>query len=322
MRLNESDHVLVLTVAHIAMDGASLGIFNRDLAEFYGAIIEKRPPVLPAIPVQPFDIAVWERMEFENGRLQQSIAYWRQHLKCLFPGNHALVEVPNILAFRHQVLLPGNLVEALKVIAGEEQCTLPTTLFAAMNIFQRVLTGRKDCAISSPLAARIRPEIEDVISCLRMQVVLLTQVVDDLSFRKILQRSHEVLIGAYSHLDVSLELVFAGKHFKHFSDWKGAYFNFNFIPQEGTGFALPGVATTTIIRPEDVTHFPYSLQVLQIAQTIQLVLKGRADLFSQAEVQETLECFVRLVERLLATPDAPLSAEYYKTPNSHVPLLT
>ena len=321
IRLNEIEYVLVLIVAHIVMDGASVEILNRDLAEFYGAVIERRSPFLPTIPVQPFDIAFWEQEQFKSGRLQRSITFWRQHLQGLFPGNQplgseSLIEVPNILAFRHQMALSGELVEALKFIACEGQCTLPTTLFAAVNVFHRVLTGRVDCAISSPLAARIRPEMEDVISCLRVQAVLLTWVTDDLSFRKILQSSHEVLIGAYSHLDASLELVFSGNHFKHFSDWPGAFFNFNFIPQAGFGFILPGLETTPIMRPEEVTNFPFSLHVLQRAQTIQLVIKGRADLFSESAVRETLERFVELLGRLAANPDAPLSAEWYKMQGS------
>ena len=70
------------------------------------------------------------------------------------------------------------------------------------------------------------------------------------------------------------------------------------------------------MRPEEVTNFPFSLHVLQRAQTIQLVIKGRADLFSESAVRETLERFVELLGRLAANPDAPLSAEWYKMQGS------
>ncbi|HYG61640.1 MAG TPA: amino acid adenylation domain-containing protein, partial [Thermoanaerobaculia bacterium] len=55
LRLGEREHVLLLTVHHIAFDGWSLGVLLRELAALYAGEGER----LPELPVQYADFAVW-----------------------------------------------------------------------------------------------------------------------------------------------------------------------------------------------------------------------------------------------------------------------
>ena len=49
LRLGEQEHVVLLTMHHIVIDGWSLGIFIREIATLYEAFIEGRPSPLPEL---------------------------------------------------------------------------------------------------------------------------------------------------------------------------------------------------------------------------------------------------------------------------------
>src|SRR5262249_22479067 len=52
LRLGEMEHVLLLTMHHIASDGWSLEVCSRELATLYAAFSTSKPSPLPALPIQ------------------------------------------------------------------------------------------------------------------------------------------------------------------------------------------------------------------------------------------------------------------------------
>ena len=52
LRLAEEKHTFVLVVHHIVSDGWSMGVLDREPAEFYAAAGAGRTPDLPALEVQ------------------------------------------------------------------------------------------------------------------------------------------------------------------------------------------------------------------------------------------------------------------------------
>ncbi|MEI8703608.1 amino acid adenylation domain-containing protein [Pseudoalteromonas sp. B62] len=62
----QDDHVLILTVPHIAFDGVSLSIFTRELSELYTAFVNNKANPLPPLTVQYADFACWQRNWFQG----------------------------------------------------------------------------------------------------------------------------------------------------------------------------------------------------------------------------------------------------------------
>ena len=60
-RLGEQEHVLLLSLHHIMCDGWSRGVFFRELAVHYQALLSDGSPPLPPLPIQYADYAVWQR---------------------------------------------------------------------------------------------------------------------------------------------------------------------------------------------------------------------------------------------------------------------
>jgi amino acid adenylation domain-containing protein len=81
LQLGETEYILVLTMHHIISDGWSLGVFVRELTELYKAFCTGSPPVLPLLPVQYADFAVWQRQWLSGEVLKTQLDYWKEQLK-------------------------------------------------------------------------------------------------------------------------------------------------------------------------------------------------------------------------------------------------
>src|SRR5262249_7804728 len=61
IRVNEREHVVVVTMHHIVSDGWSMGVFVAEMRTLYDAFINGRPSPLPELPFQYVDFAQWNR---------------------------------------------------------------------------------------------------------------------------------------------------------------------------------------------------------------------------------------------------------------------
>ena len=84
LRLGSEEHWLQITLHHIITDGWSSGILIRELSQLYVAYSNGVAPLLPALPVQYADFAVWQREWMQGEVLTRQLAYWKK----------ALAEVP------------------------------------------------------------------------------------------------------------------------------------------------------------------------------------------------------------------------------------
>src|ERR1043166_7396984 len=78
-RLQDQEHILVVTTHHIVSDGSSLEILVDEVATLYdhyanGALLD-----LPEPSIQYSDYSVWQRDWLQGERLDQQLAYWTTH---------------------------------------------------------------------------------------------------------------------------------------------------------------------------------------------------------------------------------------------------
>ncbi len=83
LRLGGEEHVVLLNFHHIVCDGSSLAVFYRELAAIYESLAGGSEPVLPRLPVQYADFALWQQQAFRQGRFRAAsgvlaAATWRQ----------------------------------------------------------------------------------------------------------------------------------------------------------------------------------------------------------------------------------------------------
>ncbi|MCP4570778.1 MAG: non-ribosomal peptide synthetase, partial [bacterium] len=213
------EHVLCLTVHHIAFDGWSIGVFLRELEILYRAFVTGRSQPLPELEVQYADFAVWQRRWLRGEVLEAQLAYWRAQLADL-----AVLELPTDRprppkqSFRGAVegfLLPEELRRRLQEFSEQRGFTLFMTLLAAFQALLGRLTGQRNFAVGTPVANRNRAETEGLIGFFVNTLVLRADLSGapadrgpaspEPTFAQLLARVRDVALGAYAHQDVPFE---------------------------------------------------------------------------------------------------------------------
>lgn len=210
LRLDEHDHVLLLTMHHIVSDGWSLGVLQRELSAIYSAFAAGRPSPLPELPIQYADFALWQREHLSGSVLDDLLSYWKQKLAGMPP----LLEIPmdrprpRVQIFRGASLvvpLPGPLASALNVLARSAGATLFMVLLAAFKVLLARYSHRSDIVVGSPIANRTRREHEGLIGFFVNTLVLRTDLTGDPSFVDVLARVRETALEALAHQDLPFE---------------------------------------------------------------------------------------------------------------------
>ena len=122
VRLSEREHVLLRVAHHIASDGWTCGIFERELSAAYSAFVQGHEPRLPALPIQYADYAAWQREWLQGEMFETQLGYWKTQLAGLstleLPTDRPRPPVASHRGAHLTFDLPAPLVAALKGLAG------------------------------------------------------------------------------------------------------------------------------------------------------------------------------------------------------------
>jgi hypothetical protein len=192
-RRSAENHVLVLTMHHIASDGWSIDILIRELAVVYRAVVASETPALAELPVQYADYSVWQREWLTGPVLERQLDYWRRQLE----GAPPALELPADAA-RHAVgasrsgsrtlALSPELSKRLEDLGNSERATLFMTLLGAFQIWAGRLAGVSDVVVGTPIAGRTRAEVEGLIGFFVNTLVLRLDLSKVATFRDVLRQ--------------------------------------------------------------------------------------------------------------------------------------
>jgi len=212
IKLAVDAHVLLITFHHIVVDGWSLEILTKELAELYGSLAEGRPYSLPALPIQYGDYAAWERGRVKGEFLTEHLKYWRHRLE----GAPAALQLPTdrprpaVQSFRGAavpIMLKRKLTSNLRALAQQEEVTLFMALLAAFQLSLSYCSGQRDVVVATPMARRNRSELERLIGLFINILPLRADLSGRPTFRALLKQVKETALGAYAHAELPFEEI-------------------------------------------------------------------------------------------------------------------
>src|SRR5581483_8216379 len=80
IRMENEEHILLLTLHHIVYDAWSDEILRRELLTLYEAVLAGQPSPLPPLPIQYADFAIWQRQWLQGSILEAHLEYWKRQL--------------------------------------------------------------------------------------------------------------------------------------------------------------------------------------------------------------------------------------------------
>ena len=313
VRLGEQEYVLLLVMHHIISDGWSLGVLVQELAAHYERYAGGAGSELPELALQYRDYARWQRKWLATGHVEEQLQYWQEALA----GAPPLLELPldrargAVLAYRGDavsVRLGAELSGDLKGLARRQGATLFMVLLAAFKTLLFRYTGQTDLVVGTPVAGRLRAELEPLIGLFVNTLALRTRLSGAQSFRELLGGMRETALGAYAHqelpFDTLVEHLQPDRSLSHHP-----LFQVMFIVQNTPAYtlSLPGLTLSAEPFSKAAAQFDLVLSLTETRNEIVASAQYSTSLFDEATIKNLLEHFRNLLESVVANPEGRVS---------------
>ncbi|RKH35463.1 amino acid adenylation domain-containing protein [Corallococcus praedator] len=294
IHLEAREHVLLLVLHHLVTDGASLGVLVREVAALYRAFSEGKGSPLTELPLQYVDYAAWQRAWLRGETLEAQLSYWRARLagapRALeLPTDHPRPAVRSSRGANRSVLLGAELSRGLKALAQREGATPFMVLLAGFSALLSREGGQDDLCVGTPVAGRDRTELEGLIGCFVNTLVLRVSLAGEPSFRELIARARETVLGAFAHQDAPFEeLVKALQPERDLG--RSPLFQAMLVLQEDPlpEIAMPGLRLRVLEQESHTAKFDLRLILTDTAEGFVANLELSTDLFEPATASRLL----------------------------------
>ena len=312
IRLDEEEHLLVLTLHHIITDGWSQGILLRELAAGYEAATRGQTLALPPLPIQYADYAVWQRKWMQGTKLNKQLAYWKQQLAeapqvLELPTDHPRPPIQRHRGASMGRPLPLALARQVRQVSQREGVTPFMLLLSAFAILVSRMSGQQDFLIGTAIAGRTRRELEDLIGFFANTLPLRLRLHGHPSGRQFLQRVREMTSQAYAHQEVPFEQIVEAVQPQR--DLSRNPLLQVFFTLDNTPGELPATGGLTFAAVDNFarsTHFDIDFLLVEVGEELQMLLEYDAELFEQDTMQRLLERYLLVLQGLLNDLDQPV----------------
>ena len=314
LKLGPDEHVLLLNFHHIAFDGWSYGVFEKELAVLYDAFLHvKGASPLPEPPLQYVDFAAWQRQWLQGQILQAQLDYWQKKLSGTLPVLELPTDRPRpaIQTYKGSIsysALSKKLTESLKTLSQREGVTLFATLLGAFKVLLHRYAGQDDILVGAAISGRNRTEIEGLLGFFVNTLVMRTDLSGDPNFRQLLWRVKETALGAYAHQDLPfeklVEVLNPERNASHSPMFQVMMSMLN-MPMEP--WSLAGLRHERKMIDSGTSKFDLTLYVMEEPPGLAFICEYNTDLFNRDRIERMLGHFQILLEGIVADPDRRLS---------------
>ena len=308
LRLNESEHLLIIVFHHIISDGWSVSIFLNELGTAYDHSTQ-----LPDLPIQFSDYACWQQEYLQGEILDEQLNYWCEHLR----GAPTFLELPTdkprpaIQKYQGAQIskfVSAKLLNELKSLSQREGVTLFMTLLSAFQVLLMRYSGQEKVVVGTPIAGRPTTETESLIGFFVNTLALCGNLEGDPKFIELLQRTRERALGAYAHQEIPFEkLVEAIQPERSLS--YSPIFQVMFALQNAPGIESHwnDIHLAPVKFASTTAKFDLSLDVYENLEGLEVWLEYDRDLFAAETAERMLAQWEILLEGIIENPVQKIS---------------
>ncbi|WP_234898816.1 condensation domain-containing protein, partial [Mycolicibacter kumamotonensis] len=209
----ETDHVLLLTVHHIAVDFWSIDIILDELRALYAAEHGAGPATPPGAPPDRYvDYAAQQTRMLAGPDGEKLWEYWRETLRgelptLALPTDRPRPAVQTYGGALHRFSIDAQVTAGLKQLGRAVGATPYMTLLAAYAVLLHRYSGQDDLVIGSPFACRDRAGLMGMVGYVTNPLPLRVDVSEDPSFVALLGQVKDTVLGAIAHQEYPLPLL-------------------------------------------------------------------------------------------------------------------
>uniref|UniRef100_UPI0031D54BDF amino acid adenylation domain-containing protein n=1 Tax=Saccharothrix mutabilis TaxID=33921 RepID=UPI0031D54BDF len=319
------EHVLLVTLHHIAGDGWSLRPMLVDLATAYTARLAGRAPDWTPLPVSYVDYARWQRdvlgdVGDPTSRSARDLAHWRTALAGLPEGLDLPADRPRPARADHvgeslPLHVPAEVHRRLSDLARAHGVTLFMVFQAAFAALLTRLGAGTDIPIGTPVAGRTDEALDDLVGFFVNTLVLRTDTSGDPTFTELLARVRDTDLAAHDHQDLPFDRLVEELNPARSGD-RHPLFQVMVVLQNNAAAAVDLAGATCVPEPVPNTtaKFDLTLSAHETADGIGGYLEYATALFDRGTAERILDRFTALLAAFAADPGLPITAIDLLTP--------
>ncbi|PZM07425.1 condensation domain-containing protein [Rhizobium tubonense] len=315
--------VLLITAHQSCFDGWSIRVLGREVGEIAAAIDAGRAPVLPELPLQYGDYALWQQEYLESYGFEMEKTFWREKLVGApyfeVPPDHPRASVKTNHGDIVSVAQPIEFSERMDAAARKHRVSQYAYGAAIASVVLRRFTQADTVLFGSQVAGREHADLENLIGVFINNLVLRFDFNADTSLSDHFQSVRETVEAVLNHQKVPfnklVELINPVR-----DPSRNPLISVNFNLQKAFledhrygGFEL-------LSAPSQSPGVVYDLSFIMVGRPSgwRMSIEYNSDLFDVGTVRTLLALWQETYEIALANPDVLLSS--LSTPARHIPL--
>lgn len=317
IRLSSVEHVIIVTMHHIISDGWSMGVFIREMALLYDAFHNDRASPMGPLSIQYADYSLWQREWLAGERLERQLSYWKTRLDGVavleLPTDHPRPPLHTFKGNNIPFSLSAGLTAKINDLARKQGVTLFMALFGTLQVLLHRYSGQDDICVGTPIAGRIRPEVENLIGCFVNTLAIRSDLQGNPTFNGLLKQVQQNLTGAYDHQDIPFERLVdelgVAREMSH-----TPLFQVMFVLQNATAasaLSLPGLDIEVMPAESQTSKFDITINLREEQGCIKGDWEYRTDLFNEQTIRRMSAHFTNLLEAFSNNPLLPVDEVDY-----------
>jgi len=318
------EHILLVTIHHIAHDFWSLVVLISELRVMYLAETVNLRANLPPLKYRYTDYVSWQSAMLASAAGEQHRTYWQKQLA----GELQELNLPHDRPYPPELSYQGDsyvftfdesITRRIKELARAEGATLYVTLLAAFQVLLYRYTQQEEILVGSPTFGRSKPEFESILGYFANTVVLRGNLSGRPSFKEFLAQLRHTVAEAFEHQDYPFSLtverlqpprsqhrsplfqVMFVLEKSHRSEEQGVTY---FVSgQPGAKLEFSGLRFEPFPLRQQVAQFDLELTMVEAGDSLAATLQYSTDLFDGATVRRLAGSFQRLLESIVTSPE-------------------
>ncbi len=318
------EHVLLLLMHHIAIDGWSLRPLFKGLSQAYAARLAGRAPEFPPLPVTYRQYSEWYRTLLESesgpgGALTAQLEFWRRALagipqQLALPLDRPRSAIPSHHGAGVRFTIDAALHDRLAGLARQCGATVFMVMQAALAALLTRSGAGDDIGVCAAVASRSHDDLDELVGLVANTVVLRADTSGNPSFAGLVERVRAADMAAFAHQEVPFDRVVEAVNPNAFRGWSPLVsVSFGFGPTAIGADELDGLPGAEYYHVETVVakfEFGVALRELPAPDGTPHGVAGYFEystaLFDRATIELLAANYVRVLGQVAAEPALPL----------------
>jgi amino acid adenylation domain-containing protein len=309
----ENHFELLMYVHHIAFDGWSVGVFNKEIRKNYISLKQNLSLSNQTLAPQMLEYSLWLNHKIKAGSFSGGIKFWKDRIGINPIATELRTDYPRDVMHSFEgkwiySAIEGNLYSTIKLFSKKNKVTLYQFLLSCFNILLYRNTHQDNILIGSLTHNRFTKELEDKVGFFVNNTPLFTSLKENLTFIEFLHQIKTELNDSISYRDVPFDMLIEELAHKRIPG-KSPLFQILFILQNtcSDSFTLEGLKTSQVEVSNNTSKYDLSLIAEESTESINLKIEYNSNLYKEETIHRLLKDYITIVENAITNTNVKLS---------------